>query len=357
MRGGTYNYSVGITVAIGNNGTSTLNKKIFAFNNEVPVYNFAGQPVATTSRGLTLNGNFWYVRGLTVQRAGDNGIFIGGNNNTLERCITLLNADSGVQISRALSTFTSITQWPSNNLVLNCTSHDNRDPTDENADGFACKLTSGVGNVFRGCIAHHNIDDGWDLFANTATGPIGTVLIEDCIAYANGTLSSGGTSGSGDKNGFKLGGSGIPVNHTIRRSIAFDNGHHGITDNNNPGNITVLNNLSFNNVDTNFSFRAGSTATFTNNASLNPGSSSDTINGTLVGTTNLFWRNDASNNNGGTRVISAADFVSLAFPAGGFARNANGSINYGNFALLAVGSDLVNGGTPAGTDIGARESR
>lgn len=355
MRGGTYNYSVTITVAFGNNGTSSAPKRIVAYSGETPVLNFSAQATADTNRGLQLFGNFWYVKGITVEHAGDNGIFIGGNNNTLELCVTRFNRDSGVQISRRSSTLTSITDWPSNNLVLNCTSHDNADATAENADGFACKLTAGPGNVFRGCIAHHNSDDGWDLFTKTDTGPIGPVLIENCIAYSNGTLSNGTTSANGDKNGFKLGGSGVAVKHTIRRSIAFNNGHHGFTDNNNPGPITVTNNTGFNNANSNFNFRSGGHSVFTNNASLNAGSSDATFD-VLTGTTNVFWKNGASDNNGGSIVISASDFITLTAPSGGFGRNADGSIALGNFAKLVSTSDLVNGGTPSSTDIGAVES-
>ncbi len=354
VRGGTYNYSVGITIAPGNNGSSGATKKIFAYQSEVPVYDFTAQGVGTSNRGITMNGNFWHLKGVTVQHAGDNGIYIGGNNNTVELCTTQFNSDTGLQLGRSSSTLTSMSQWPANNLILNCTSHDNSDPTGENADGFACKLTTGTGNVFRGCIAHHNSDDGWDLFTKTDTGPIGPVLIENCIAYSNGQLSNGTINANGDRNGFKLGGDGIAVQHTIRRCIAFNNLHHGFTDNNNPGPITVTNNTSFNNTQSNFNFRSGGHSVFTNNASLNAGSSDATFD-TLTGTTNLFWKNGASDNNGGTKVISASDFQSLT-PPNPFTRNTDGSINLGNFCKLASGSDLINGGTPSGTDIGAVES-
>ena len=354
MRGGTYNYSATIVIAFGNNGTASATKKIFAFQAEVPVLNFSAQATADANRGMHLFGNYWHLKGLTIQNAGDNGVLIGGNNHTIERCTFKGNRDSGLQIARRASSLTSMADWPSNNLVLNCDAFDNADPGAENADGFACKLTSGPGNVFRGCISHHNIDDGWDLYAKTDTGAIGPVLIENCIAYSNGTLTTGGTSGSGDKNGFKLGGSGVAVQHTIRRSLAFNNGHHGFTDNNNPGPITVTNNTSFNNTNSGFNFRSGGNSVFTNNASLNAGSSDATFS-TLTGTTNLFWVSGASNNNGGAKVISAADFQNLT-PPSSFARNADGSINLGTFAKLVSGSDLVNGGTPSGTDIGAVES-
>ena len=35
-------------------------------------------------------------------------------------------------------------------------------------------------------MAYNNSDDGWDLFAKAATGPIGVVTIQNCIAFRNG---------------------------------------------------------------------------------------------------------------------------------------------------------------------------
>jgi uncharacterized repeat protein (TIGR02543 family) len=356
MRGGTYTYSTGVTIAFGNNGS----KRIEAYAGEVPVLNFSGQATADANRGLTVNGNNWYIKGLVVERAGDNGIYVGGSSCTFELCTTRFNKDTGLQLGR-YSSSAPTSAWPANNLILNCTSHDNQDPTNENADGFACKLTTGNGNVFRGCIAHHNIDDGWDLYAKTDTGPIGPVTIEECVAYANGALSAGSTSGSGDKNGFKLGGSGIAVAHVVRRSVAFGNGHHGFTDNDNPGPISVTNNTSFDNDVANYSFRAGGTHVFTNNLSFQ-GTSSDVRTGTLVGNSNVFWVSGASSNGGGL-VVSAADFVSVTAPAS-VGRDASGAPALGSFLALAAGSDLIDAGVTAtgitysGTapDLGARES-
>jgi len=68
-----------------------------------------------------------------------------------------------------------------------------------------------TGNVFRYDVSHNNIDDGWDLFTKTDTGPIGPVTIEFSLSYNNGTLSDGSQSGNGDRNGFKLGGDAIAV--------------------------------------------------------------------------------------------------------------------------------------------------
>ncbi|HEY9431003.1 MAG TPA: right-handed parallel beta-helix repeat-containing protein [Blastocatellia bacterium] len=351
MRGGTYNFSATITIARGNNGTSSQPKRIFAFGSERPILNFSAQSFDSGNRGVQLNGFFWQFRGLEVTGAGDNGIFIGGNNNTIERCVTHHNRDSGLQLGRHSSSAPQ-SEWPANNLILNCDSFDNFDPDNgEDADGFACKLTTGPGNVFRGCIAHHNIDDGWDLFTKTDTGPISPVTIENCVSFSNGTLSTGGTTTDSDGNGFKLGGDGIAVNHTIRRSIAFGNKKHGITFNSNPGSITVANNSSWDNGEENIKFDTG-THVFTNNLSFQ-GTNSDHTTGTDVQSTNCWWKNGVSVNAKGL-LVSAADFVSLTPTV---TRNADGTINLGNFLRLAPGSDLINAGTPSGTDIGAIESQ
>jgi fibronectin type 3 domain-containing protein len=351
MRGGTYNFSATITIARGNNGTASQQKNIFAFGSERPILDFSAQSFSSSNRGIQLNGFFWHFRGLDVMGAGDNGIFIGGNNNTIERCVTHNNRDSGLQLGRHSSSAPQ-SEWPANNLILNCDSFDNFDPDNgEDADGFACKLTTGPGNVFRGCIAHHNVDDGWDLFTKTDTGPISPVTIENCISFSNGAVSNGGSTTNSDGNGFKLGGDGIAVNHTIRRSIAFGNKKHGITFNSNPGSITVTNCTSFNNGEENIKFDTG-THVFTNNLSFQ-GTNSDHTTGTDVSSTNCWWKNGVSVNAKGL-LVSAADFVSLT---PNVTRNTDGTINLGNFLRLAPGSDLINAGTPSGTDIGAIESQ
>lgn len=359
LRGGTYSFSASVVIPATNNGTAAANKKVLAYASEVPVLDFSGQAIADANRGLVLDGDYWHFTGITIRGAGDNGMLLAGNNNTIEKCIFSGNHDSGLQLSRYVTSNTTIASWPSNNLILNCEAFDNQDPDNEDADGFAAKLTCGTGNVFRGCISHHNIDDGWDLYATSSTGPIGPVTIENCVAYNNGSLSNGSTSGNGDKNGFKLGGSGIAVNHIVRRCVAFSNGHHGFTDNNNPGNIEFSNNTSYNNVESNFNFREGSTTTLRNNLSFNAGSSDKSF-GTDVSNSNVWWKNNVSTNGGGL-VVSSADFISLT-PA--VSKNADGSPNLGNFLALASGSDMINAGvtapgityTGSAPDIGARES-
>jgi hypothetical protein len=288
LRGGTYALSATQTIATGNNGTASALKTLTAYPGESPVLNFSAMPEADANRGLALNGNYWHLYGFVVERAGDNGIFVGGSNNIIERTVTRFNHDSGLQISRATST-TPTSQWPANNLVLSSESHDNADSDGEDADGFAAKLTAGPGNVFRYTVSHNNIDDGWDLYTKTDTGAIGPVTIEDSLSYSNGTLSNGTVNANGDRNGYKLGGDDIAVNHLVRRSIAYHNGHHGFTYNSNPGSMTITSNIGIDNAERNFSFDAG-TSTYRSNTSCRfsvDGSNDKTIGNT--DSSNQFW--------------------------------------------------------------------
>ncbi|MFE9438530.1 carbohydrate-binding protein [Streptomyces sp. NPDC006602] len=310
LRGGTYNHSQTVTIPAGNNGTASDRTELSAYPGETPVLNFSAQTEDPANRGLAVNGSYWHVKGLVVERAGDNGIFVGGSNNIFERTVTRFNRDTGLQLSRMAST-TPSSQWPSNNLILSAESHDNADSDGEDADGFAAKLTSGPGNVFRYAVSHNNIDDGWDLYTKPDTGPIGAVTIEDSLAYDNGTLTDGSQAGNGDRNGYKLGGDDIAVNHIVRRSIAYHNGKHGFTYNSNPGSMTVSDNISIDNAQRNFNFDAG-TSVFRNNTSCRSGSGT---NDRIIGdsdSSNQFW--SGSN---GSRCSSYAGALHWSFATDG----------------------------------------
>ncbi|MEX3105201.1 MULTISPECIES: CBM35 domain-containing protein [unclassified Streptomyces] len=288
LRGGTYNQSSTVTIPQTSNGTSAARTTLTAYPGETPVLNFSAQSESSSNRGLQLFGSYWKVYGVVVERAGDNGIYVGGSHNVIERTITRYNRDTGLQLGRIASS-TPSSQWPSDNLILSAESHDNADSDGEDADGFAAKLTSGTGNVFRYAVAHNNIDDGWDLYTKTDTGPIGPVTIEDSLSYSNGTLSDGTVNSNGDRNGYKLGGDDIAVNHVVRRSIAYRNGKHGFTYNSNPGSMAVSNNLSIDNATRNYSWDAG-TSVFRSNTSCRyavSGSNDKTVGN--ADSTNQFW--------------------------------------------------------------------
>ncbi|HAP79734.1 MAG TPA: silent information regulator protein Sir2 [Ruminococcus sp.] len=246
---GTYKFSETIVIDDSLSGTSGGMKTISAYPGAKVVWDFSGQGAADASkRGIVLDGDYWHFYGFEVTKAADNGMLLSGNNNKIEMMVFNDNQDTGLQISRYNTNAATIADWPSNNLILNCTSKNNCDDVSmENADGFAAKLTCGEGNVFDGCMAYNNSDDGWDLFAKSETGPIGVVTIKNSIAFRNGFTEFGEGYGDCDGNGFKLGGSGVGSAHIVENCLAFENLHCGFTDNNNPNlerisNCTAVNN-------------------------------------------------------------------------------------------------------------------
>ncbi len=120
MRGGTYSLTSTVVIAESNSGTSSATKKLWAYGSEVPIISFAGMAVASSNRGIILDGSYWHFRGLIIESAGDNGMLLSGDNNTIESCIFRKNSDTGLQLSRYNTSYTSISQWPSNNLILSC---------------------------------------------------------------------------------------------------------------------------------------------------------------------------------------------------------------------------------------------
>ena len=367
---GTYSYDHQITIAYGNNGSEGKYKSIVAYNGADVVFDFSAEAygdTATNARGIQLEGDYWRVYGIKITGAADNGMMLSGKYNLIENCEFDGNRDTGLQVSRRNSSLSNMADWPAYNTIKNCTSCNNMDPaTGENADGFAAKLTCGEGNVFDGCISYNNVDDGWDCYAKSATGPIGVITIKNCIAFRNGQTVDGTFTENSDGNGFKLGGSGIGTPHIITNCIAFENKNHGFTDNNNPTALQVSNCTSFNNSrdnggKANFQMnRAGSGAVYKNLLSY----STNTIAGDkFIGTiSNSVYYNSSkyylvtseatvSNNKVGTAITgpSSSDFESISSPALGadiheLWRNADGSVNTGSFLKVKASSSFYGMG-------------
>ena len=249
LLGGTYKFSEMILIDSSNSGTANAMKTIKPYNGADVVFDFSGQGEANASkRGIVLDGDYWHFYGFEITKAADNGMLLSGSNNTIERMVFNDNQDTGLQLSRYNTSAATIADWPSNNLILNCTSKNNcDDKTMENADGFAAKLTCGEGNVFDGCMSYNNSDDGWDLYAKTETGPIGVVTIQNCVAFRNGYTEFGEGYGNCDGNGFKLGGGGVGTAHVVKNCLAFENLNCGFTDNNNPKLGSLTNCTAYNN--------------------------------------------------------------------------------------------------------------
>ena len=249
LLGGTYKFSEMILIDSSNSGTANAMKTIKPYNGADVVFDFSGQGEADASkRGIVLDGDYWHFYGFEITKAADNGMLLSGSNNTVERMVFNDNQDTGLQLSRYNTSAATIADWPSNNLILNCTSKNNcDDKTMENADGFAAKLTCGEGNVFDGCMSYNNSDDGWDLYAKTETGPIGVVTIQNCAAFRNGYTEFGEGYGNCDGNGFKLGGGKVGTAHVVKNCLAFENLNCGFTDNNNPKLGSLTNCTAYNN--------------------------------------------------------------------------------------------------------------
>ncbi|MGP4115501.1 right-handed parallel beta-helix repeat-containing protein [Streptomyces sp. 4N509B] len=290
LRDGTYGFSETVVIE-GSDGTADARTTLSAYPGETPVLNFSAQAEDPANRGLALVASYWHLHGIVVEHAGDNGILVAGHHNVVERTVTRFNRDTGLQLSRWVAGAPE-DQWPSHNLILSAESHDNADSDGEDADGFAPKLTVGPGNVFRHTVSHHNIDDGYDLYTKSADGPIGAVTLENTLAYANGTLSDGSQAGNGDRNGYKLGGDDIAVDHVVTGSVAVNNGKHGFTYNRNPGSMSVSDNVSVGNTERNFNFDDGS-STFSRNVSCDSGDN-DRIIGDDDGS-NQFWDEETGN--------------------------------------------------------------
>ena len=219
-------YKLAQPVKLSRSGTAAQPILIEAAGDTRPVFDFSVQTFASRLYGLEVRGAYWHLTGLEVIGAARNGINVSGHHNVIERCATHENQDSGLQLSAPAS----------HNLVLDCDSYRNVDrPTrGENADGFAAKFQIGPGNVFRGCRAWENADDGFDLWK--APEP---VRIEYSVACRNGVDVWGIPGFTGNGNGFKLGGDYVPAAHVVIGCVAMDQPVRGFDQNNNMAGLTV----------------------------------------------------------------------------------------------------------------------
>ena len=335
---------------------------------------FATLDFNRSGKGFSLGGDYWELKQFNITNTADGykGLGISGSHNIAERLNLFNNGTTGLQISG--SSEDSKDKWPSYNYILNCTSMNNADSAMEDADGFAAKITSGVGNVFDGCIAAYNADDGWDLFAKVATGSIGDVTIKNSVAYRNGyiLIKNGGNkknfefapgtvdeSGNlsfekpnimldaGNGNGFKMGGSNVSGAHKLDNSISYENKAKGIDSNSGP-NIKVSNSTSYNNgsynvalytsdktLTTDFSakgilsFRKGTN--IGEQLSLQNQPVSDVMDGTT-----FYWNKDENiSKNTATKAIAVDenDFINLD-TENDPKRNEGGKINMNGLLLL-----------------------
>lgn len=348
IKEGTYNLSSTVKVERGINGTADAMIYMIADPEagSRPVLDFGGK-----CAGMILAGDYWYFQGFDVTRSADaqKGIQVSGNHNILDQIKAYKNGNTGIQISRYLGT-DQFNQWPAHNTILNCSSYLNADKGYEDADGFAAKLTVGQGNVFDGCIAAYNADDGWDLFAKVQSGSIGVVTIQNCVAFKNGYIldENGREINAGNGNGFKMGGDSMPGAHVLKNSVAFANKAKGIDSNSCP-DIKVYSSTTFDNESYNVAFY---TNTAVNTAFVADGILSYKVSNKVAeqfkllgtqnaadvkGVTNYYFDGSKTVNNNG-KEATASWFKSLdtasALKDGGITRNADGTINMNGFLEL-----------------------
>ncbi len=251
LRGGKYGFS-GNTMEVGIllNKSGAEGKRInyWAYPNEIPVLDFFQLVTPVRIKGVRVTGSWVHLKGIEIR--GVQQILTntneswairveGGSHNIFELLNLHHNEGPGLFIAEG-----------GHNLVLNCDSHHNYDPDrgGENADGFGGHATMD-GNVFRGCRAWFNSDDGYDLIHAR-----GVHRIEHSWAWSNGFVPDTNQR-AGNGGGFKMGGwllnparfPGHIAVHTINHSLAFSNRAEGFNANYHPGMLRFYNNTAFNN--------------------------------------------------------------------------------------------------------------
>ncbi len=266
---------------------------------------------------------------------------ISGSGNTLRRITNRDDQGNGIYLRAGAS----------NTLVENCDSYNLvgvNQISAGNTDGFGCH-SSGFGNVFRGCRAWGDSDDGYDCINNYGGG----VTFDHCWAYDNGRLD-------GNKNGFKIGGFGVsgasfpnpPAVHRVENCLSVNNGASGFYANHQPGQAADwFNNTAYNNRTANFNMLEAIDTTAANGSV--PGTR-EVLHNNLAyvgaGVTNLDETGEMISNNWFTLpvTVGSSDFQSLDATQMTLPRQADGSLPDISFMHLAAGSDLIDQGINVG---------
>lgn len=370
FRGGTYKF-VNSTdangVALNKSGSSNNRIKYWAYQAEVPIFDFSGMTKADRITGFRVTADWIHLKGLEVKLVPQNittaneswGIHNVGSNNIFEMLNLHHNMGPGFFLGGG-----------ANNLILNCDSHHNYDPKStagdgENADGFGCHTQKGdTGNVYRGVRAWWNTDDGFDSISAQEA-----CVVEGSWAWLNGYLPDKmtepmrkPTTPPGNGNGFKLGGFGlegngspaVPPKHKVTGSVAFLNVYAGFFANYHTSGNYYYNNTGFGNgADFDMmGLNSVNTSTLRNNLAYGPNKTRN-MNGTS--SMNNSWDLPVE--------VSAADFQSIDTTGMDGPRQADGSLPIVPFMRLVAGSDLIDKGTNislpfngAAPDLGAYET-
>jgi hypothetical protein len=216
------------------------------------------------------------------------------------------------------------------------------DPSQGNADGFSPKMDVGTNNYFYGCRSWQNSDDGFDGYLRTTTNiqtyPVHTTL-DNCWTFMNGYLKDG-TVGTGNGNGFKMGGSdnkNFEHDFTLYNCLSFDNKVKGFDQNNNKGSMILINCSGYRNASKNYSISSpidsGKVISLTNCLVYGVTGS---LASTSIQTTNSWLLPDS---------VRMTDFATLDTAGVRGPRKPDGSLPDVNFIHLSHGTHLINSGT------------
>ena len=371
-RGGTYSPKKQgddkYTVRIKSSGTEEAPIIIRNYEDEKPVFDFANQlyEQRVGERGMLITGNYWWLFGLHITHAGDNGIKLEGSHNRIERCEFSYNLDSGLQLGFGHIFSEDVPgvshndgTYCSYNDIIDCDSHHNCD-YDSNygsdADGFACKMHNGKGNRFIRCRAWRNSDDGWDLFETDYDVVLAecwqweSAKAEDHLWVKDYITKSGSMSFSGNGNGIKLGGNGKGGSskgiHYAFNCISFGNNISssvkGFDCNSHKDGHVIVGCLAFNN-SYDFTFESGGSDANTkyyNNVCLGRQEicvGYDDYNAIAVANTELGWTNHLVTG------VSEEDYLSLDEEEALKPRDIYGGMPR-KFGRLAYESEMINAG-------------
>jgi hypothetical protein len=356
------------TVRISTSGTADKPIVIRSYEDERPVFDFEQQLIdqSVGDRGILITGNYWWLFGLHITHAADNGIKLEGSHNRIERCEFSYNLDTGLQLGfghKFSDSFPGISEndgtYCAYNDVIDCDSHHNCD-YDANygsdADGFACKMHNGKGNRFIRCRAWHNSDDAWDLYETDYD-----VILAECWAWDSGKAEdhqwvkqyitkSSSMSFSGNGNGIMLGGNGTGGSsegiHYAYNCIAFNcnvsSSVKGFDCNSHKGGHVLIGCLAFNN-SYDYMFESGGSQTntfFYNNICLGKQEicvGSDDYNAIVTPMSKNGWSNHLVTG------FSTEDFLSLDEEDALKPRAIDGSLPR-LFGRLAADSKLIDKG-------------
>jgi hypothetical protein len=224
-----------------------------AYPGERPVFDCSAvKPEGMRVTAFRVEGSWLHLKGIEVT-----GVQVTIKTHTQSICFDNEGSDN-IYEQLSMHDGMAIGMWignGANNLVLNCDAYRNYDSVSEtgrggNVDGFGYHGPKGsVNNVFRGCRAWFNSDDGYD-FINSSEA----ARIEHCWAFYNGFSPE--FKPLGDGNGFKSAGEAgksvaqlpdpIP-RHVVIGSVSVGNKVNGFYANHHPGGIEWFNNTAYRN--------------------------------------------------------------------------------------------------------------